>query len=160
MEWRDINGSAYYQVSNRGLIRNKRTGRILRTTSNGKGVLKVILSEDGDHVSKSVARLVGEEFVDGYEPGFVIFYVDGSSENVDASNLLWKPRWFAQEWSYQLRRNRPMRPWPIRMNSTGEVYENSLECALATLAIEKYIVLACIQGDTIYNKSTYDWIKK
>jgi hypothetical protein len=160
MEWRDISDSLYYEVSDKGLIRNKRTKRILVPSWNGQGVLKVILAEDAENISRSVARIVGEAFVDGYEEGDVIFFLDDDRANVAASNLMWKPRWFAQEWSYQLRRDRPMRPWPIRMNSTGIVYEHSLSCAMATLAIEKYIVLACIQGDTIYNRSTYDWIKK
>ncbi len=159
MEWRNVTDSLYYEVSDEGWVRNKRTGRILSPSSNGKGLIKVRFAEDGEQVSKTVARLVGEAFVEGYEEGDVIFYVDGNSTNVSASNLKWKRRWFAQEWAYQLKRDYPMRTWPIRMNSTGMVFKNSLECAKATYGIEKYIVLSCILGNTIYNGSTYDWIK-
>lgn len=159
MEWRDVIGSQYYEVSETGAVRNKRTKHILAPSSNGKGIRKVILAEDGEQRSKSVARLVGEAFVEGYEEGHVIFYTDGDSYNFAAYNLQWKPRWFAQEWAYQSRRDRPMRPWRIRMNSTGDIFQNSLVCAKETFGIEKYIVLACIRGNTIYNRSTYDWIK-
>lgn len=160
MEWRNIRGSRYYEVSSKGHVRNKRTKRILASTLNGHGVPKVILAEDGDNRSVSVARLVGDEFVEDYKEGYVIFYMDNDKSNVDASNLRWKPRWFAQEWAYQLKRDVPMRAWPIRMNLTGEVFENTLACAKATYGIEKYIMLACVRGNTIYNRSTYDWVRK
>jgi hypothetical protein len=160
MEWRDIQDSLYYEVSDTGLVRNKRSKRILVQSSNGKGIFKVLLAEDGDLVTKSVARLVGEAFVDGYDEGDVIFYIDDDRTNMHASNLQWRPRWFAQEWAYQLNRVRPMRPWSIKMNSTGEIFENTLECAKATYGIEKYIVLACIRGNQIYNHSTYEWVRK
>jgi hypothetical protein len=158
--WRDIRDSLYYEVSNTGLVRNKRTKRVLVPTWNGKGALKVILAEDGENKSVSVARLVGDHFIEGYEAGHVIFYLDDDHGNVDATNLQWKPRWFVQEWSYQMNRERPMRPWPIKMNVSNEVFKNSLVCAFATYGIEKYIVLACIQGNTFYNGSTYEWIKE
>jgi hypothetical protein len=158
--WKDIQGSLYYEVSNKGQVRNKRTKRVLIPTWNGRGALKVILAEDGENMSVSVARLVGDHFVEGYEPGHVIFYLDDDHENVDATNLQWKPRWFVQEWSYQIRRDVPMRPWPIRMNRTGDVFDHSLACALATYGIERYIVLACVRGNQIYNGSTYEWIRK
>jgi NUMOD4 motif len=160
MEWRKIRGSLYYEVSDRGQVRNIRTGRILSPSFNGHGVPKVILAEDGENRSVSVARLVGDEFVEDYKEGYVIFYMDNDKGNVDAANLRWKPRWFAQEWAYQLRRDTPMRSWPIRVNRTGEVFENSLACAMATYGIEKYIVLACVRGNAIYNRSTYDWVKE
>ena len=159
MQWHKVIGSQYYEASDTGLIRNIRTKHILTPSSNGKGVLKVILAEDGERSSKSVARLVGELYVKGYEEGHVIFFIDDDWRNCVATNLLWKPRWFAQEWAYQLNRDRPMRPWRIRMNSTGDIFPNSLECAKETFGIEKYIVLACIRGNTIYNRSTYDWIE-
>lgn len=159
--WTDVIGSAYYEVSDKGgKVRNKRTKHILSPTSNGFGILKVILAEDGENQSKAVARLVGECYVEGYEEGHVIFYKDDDKNNVDADNLLWVPRWFAQEWVYQSRRSRPLRPWPVRVVRTGEVFNNSLECAKATFCIEKYVMLACVQGNTIYNGSTYEWIKE
>lgn len=158
--WREITGSSNYEVSDSGLVRNKHTRHILAPSTNGRGVLKVILSEDGDQQSRTVARLVGEAFVDGYEQGDVIFHVDDDKGNVDARNLQWRPRWFAQEWAAQKRRTVPMRPWRIRMDNPGYIFENSLECAKATFGIEKYIVLSCGRGDQIYNGSTYTWIKE
>lgn len=164
MVWRDIHDSDYYEVSDTGgLIRSKRTGRTLIPSDNGRGILKVILSEDGDQHTRTVARIVGEAFVDGYDEGLVIFHMDDDKSNCDASNLQWRPRWFAQEWAGQAKRDSPMRPWKIkRMPRDGgpeEIYENSLECALRTYAIERYIVLACGR-DTIYNNATYVWIKE
>lgn len=158
--WKDVRDSENYEVNEKGQIRNKRTQRILMPSANGLGTLKVMFSEDGIHVNRTVARTVGEAFVDGYEEGFVIFFKDDDGFNTDATNLEWRPRWFAQEWAYQSKRTEPMRPWPIVRNLTGVVYKNSLDCAKATWAIEKYIVFACGRGDTIYNGSTYQWIRE
>jgi hypothetical protein len=160
MYWRDVSPTSNYQVSNSGHVRSKITMRELHPSENGRGVLKVLLSEDGEHVTRTVARLVGEQFVPGYEEGFVIVHVDDDHYNCNASNLVWRPRWFAQEWAYQLKRTHPMRPFKILMESTGQVYENSLICAKENFCIEKYIVLACGRGDSIYNGSKYSWIRE
>jgi hypothetical protein len=155
--WRDTPHDEGYEVSDDGRVRNKQTGRILAPSSNGYGVLKVILSHEGEKKTRIVGRLVGEAWLNDYEEGDVIFYKDDDRSNVSASNLEWRPRWFCQEWAHQLKRTEPMRPWPILMEETGVIYNNSLECALQTYGIEKYIVFSCGRGDTLYNGSTYSW---
>lgn len=164
--WRSIRRSPFYEVSEDGEVRSSRTRKLLIPSDNGHGILKVNLSEQGEKVTVSVARLVADEFMAEPEEGEVIFYVDGNSHNVSVENLQWRQRWFAQEWAAQSKRLKPLRPWPIKVRPRDgdpddwTVYENSLVCAKAMFSIEKYIVLACGRGDYIYNRSIYEWIKK
>jgi hypothetical protein len=161
MQWKDVIDSQYYEVSDTGLIRNKRTKRILVPSENGHGLPKVILSEDGDKTYKTVARIVADAYLDEPEEGDVIFYMDDTRSNTAASNLRWRPRWYAQEWAHQQKRTAPMRNWRIEMFAVDgpRIYDNSLECANQTYGIERYVVLACGRG-SIYNHATYEWIKE
>ena len=162
MRWKQIEEFPFYQVSDTGLVRNLITGIIITPSSNGHGITKVTLRKDGETITRTVPRLVGEAFVEDYEEGDVIFHIDDDKSNADYQNLLWKPRWFAQEWSYQLKRDKPMRSWAIKMIAIGRrdetIYPDSLTCAMATFGIEKYIVLACGRG-SLYNRATYEWVR-
>jgi hypothetical protein len=162
MRWSRLDEFPPYEVSDTGLVRNSETGLVLVPSSNGHGITKVTLRKDGETVTRTVPRLVGEEFVDGYEEGDVIFHIDNDKSNAEWTNLLWKPRWFAQEWATQLKRTKPMREWAIKMMPTQtdivKIYSDSLACALDTFGIEKYIILACGRG-SFYNRATYEWIR-
>lgn len=157
-EWRDLADFPGYEISDRGLIRNTSYDRFLTPSLNGKGVIKVVLRKDDTVYTRSVARLVLTTFVSEPKAGEVAFHLDGDYDNVDADNLLWKPRWFAQKWAMQAKRTVPKRPGRIVMDSTGIVYANALECAKDTYGIEEYILIcAGDPGNRIYNGSTYRW---
>src|ERR1700744_3853045 len=163
--WYSFQRSPDYEVSRDGEVRNKKTKKVLVPSDNGFGILKVNLIIEGERVTVAVARLIAEAFLPEPNDGDVIFYKDGNSHNVCAENLQWRPRWFAQEWARQQKAEKPLRNRKIRVrprdsNSDEDwvTYNNSLECALATYAIEKYIVLACGREDYYYNRSVYEWI--
>jgi len=163
--WREVPDFPDYEISDQGLVRSKIYDRFLTPSPNGKGVIKVVLRRDGVVYTRSVARLVALAFklpkgqVEP-PPNNVVFHLDGNYDNVSADNLTWKPRWFAQKWAAQAKRTEPLRPWRIKMDSTGEIFENSLVCAKATYGIEEYIIIcAGSPGDRIYNGSTYRWVR-
>lgn len=159
-EWRPLIDFPDYEISNRGLVRSIIRDRFLTPSPNGKGIIKVVLRRDDVVYTRSVARLVATTFVGDPQPGEVVFHLDGDYDNVEASNLLWKPRWFAQKWAMQAKRMSPKRPGRIVMDSTGTVYANALECAKATYGIEEYIIIcAGDPGNRIYNGSTYRWVE-
>lgn len=51
--------------------------------------LNVILCNDKGHFTKSIHRLVAENFVSGYFEGAVVNHIDGNNRNNAASNLEW-----------------------------------------------------------------------
>jgi hypothetical protein len=150
----------YYEVSSRGCIRNLMTGRLLTPCSNGKGVIKVVLSVGGRKYTRSVSRIMALAFIgEPPEPNSVVIYKDNDYSNLDESNLTWSARWFAQERIYQLKRGVPLRSGRIRMEATGRVYESSYECAMDINGIEKYIVLCATNPQThMYMGSSFSWI--
>ena len=100
-EWREIAGSAGYQVSNLGRVRslprtimggaeNKSSirlrGRILRPQPTNRGHYRVYL---GAMVSRYVAQLVLEAFMGPRPPKLVARYIDGDKTNLCVNNLYW-----------------------------------------------------------------------
>jgi len=97
IEWRGIReASDLYEVSSNGLVRNKRTGRILTNCLAGvkRDRLYVHLSlQDSDgkkhKVNRLIHRLVAEAFIPNPDCKPVIDHIDGNSLNNDVSNLRW-----------------------------------------------------------------------
>jgi hypothetical protein len=90
--WKDVRGfENLYAVSNKGRVKNLKTGRLLSTkarTINGDGYPLVCLSTpDGRQHSKPVHRLVGEAFLGPLPEGLVTNHIDGSRDNNDVENL-------------------------------------------------------------------------
>jgi hypothetical protein len=159
-DWEELHDFQDYEINDQGQIRNKKTGKILSASSNGKGVLKVVLTQNGRIYTRSVARLVARQFIGEPEEGFTVVHKDEDYSNLAASNLEWKPRWFAQKRAMQSKRNIPLRRGRILRESTGKIYENSLECAKDIDGIEDYIIICAADPDNrLYMGSTYRWVR-
>lgn len=143
LRWEVIDEFPTYEVCEDGLIRNARTGRILRPSINQNGVLKINLMKEGNPrpFTRSVASIVCVTFHGDRPPGAVVGYINRHLDDVSKDNLEWIPKWFVQERAAQERRDWPLREGKILMESTGIIYDDSLECARAIDGIEKYIVL-------------------
>jgi hypothetical protein len=143
-KWVQLEDFPDYESSASGIIRSIKTGRHLRYSPNGNGVLKVNLMREGEVYTRSVAKIILLNHNEDYTeppPGAVVSYVNGRFSDVYVENLEWRPRWYVQERAAQRRRTRPMRSGKILVVETGIIYDNSLDCANAIEGIEKYIVL-------------------
>jgi NUMOD4 motif/HNH endonuclease len=78
-----------YEVSNKGRIRNTKTGKFLSGTINEDGYRRVTLSEGKKHKSFYVHKLVAEAFLDPPLEGQQVRHWDGNPDNNDLSNLLY-----------------------------------------------------------------------
>lgn len=124
--WKPIEEFPRYSVSDHGRVRNDRTTRIMRPFRTGGGHLHVGLMGDGPQQNRSLAKLVAHSFLKQPSDTFSLptpINLDGDKENCHASNLMWRPRWFALKYTQQFDV-----PWedvgPIRSKETGIVYRD------------------------------------
>lgn len=86
MRWKDIDGFPY-QVSDTGLVKNVRTGRLLKHIVQSKGYMHVTLCNKGVMKQVSVHRLVTKYFIGPCPNGFQVNHIDGIKSNNILSNL-------------------------------------------------------------------------
>lgn len=86
-EWVKIDGFDY-SVNDKGVVKNNKTNRILKTTESTSGYLFVQLSDGKPHM-KYIHRLVGEAFIPNPNNLPQIDHIDGDKHNNNASNLRW-----------------------------------------------------------------------
>lgn len=103
VRWKVIEEFPNYEVSDRGDVVNRTTGRLMQQSHTQAGQVKVgLVGEDGKQKSRSVKVLVAEAFVDGKSATYdTPINLDGNPENNNASNIKWRPRWFALRWMRQ-----------------------------------------------------------
>jgi NUMOD4 motif len=150
--WKEIEFFPEYSVSTYGRVRTDRTGRILRMGLNQYGLLQVGLMRDGIQRHRSVPLLVAKAFISPPSGPFdTPINLDGNRLNNHVDNLAWRPRWFAVKYNQQFRHPYP-HPYrlPLEDLRTGEISENSTECAKRYGLLEEDLVLA------ILNR-TYVW---
>lgn len=106
VQWEELKEFPDYAVSELGDITNIKTGQPRKLSVNQQGIPKISLySEDGKLITRSVARLIAEAFVQ--RPDAEAFdtpiHLDGDQRNCRADNLVWRPRWFAIKYHKQFR---------------------------------------------------------
>ena len=101
-EFRVIPEFPRYSVSNYGRVRNERTGRIMAESPNQFGDFSVGLTDGHGQFRRSVRLLVARAFVEGEDSKFnTAMLLDGNKRNLRADNIVWRPRWFAWEYTRQ-----------------------------------------------------------
>lgn len=140
-EWLEIEDFPGYEVSSEGRIRNGNTGLLLGIHDNGHGVKQVVMRRDGRNNARAVHKLVALAYLDPAPDDCVPIHLDGDWNNNAVDNLDWKPRWFAVKRTLQNKRTTPNDDRPVRFVKTGEVYDNSLECARDIGGFEDLVIL-------------------
>jgi|SRR6185503_20785184 len=150
--WKKVRGFPDYSVSNTGLIRADKSGRILSLSVNQFGVPCVGMMNNGRQRHRSVTLLVAKAFLPTRRDAFdTPINLDGDRLNNHVANLAWRPRWFAVKYNQQFRH-----PYkhaiqePVVDLKTGVINENSFECAKQYGLLEEDVVLS------ILNR-TYVW---
>lgn len=89
--WKDIEGfEGLYSVSNKGRVRNKKRGRILKYGIDGHGYPFVALYKANSKPKQiKVHKLVAESFIDNPNNLPQVDHIDEVKTNNDASNLRW-----------------------------------------------------------------------
>jgi hypothetical protein len=94
MEWKIAHGFDKYEVSDAGQIRNRKTGRILKSQPMDNDYLKVWLMNGGRRgIPVYVHQLVLQTFGPPQPEGFEASHKNGNRQDNSASNLVWEDRW-------------------------------------------------------------------
>ena len=90
-EWRIIEQSSNYEISNCGEVRNKTTNNILKSGLLG-GYLTITLITNNKKVILKIHRLVAESFLVCNDETYVVNHKDGNKINNRLENLEWVSR--------------------------------------------------------------------
>jgi hypothetical protein len=141
-EWAPVHEFPGYSVNPSGEVRRDATGRVLTVRMNQYGVPYVGLMRSWRQCLRSLPRLVAVAFVP--QPSEIFntpINLNGDRMNCHASNLLWRPRWYAVRYVNQFvkRYERPINA-QIREAETGEVFKNSFVTACTFGLLESQVV--------------------
>lgn len=150
--WKSIPGFDRYSVSNYGQVRNDDTGRIMAIARNQQGVCYVGLIRDSEQKKRGLALLVASAFVPKpirTSELVVPIHLDGDQSNNKATNLLWRPQWFAAKYAAQFKIG-PTGNYPIVDLKTKEVYPTPWHAAIMFGLLEKEIIISALNRTFVW----------
>ena len=155
--WRKLNNSKY-SVSNDGLSRNDKTGRILKQTTNNKGYSVVHLSNDGTVTAHLTHRLVAEAFIDNPDNKPYVDHIDTNRQNNCVDNLRWcTPSENNQNPASKTRMKRGKIKAVVGVNiETNEIVSYPSANAAKVDGFNKNYIYDCCKGKKEYYKG-YRW---
>lgn len=145
-EWQNLAHVEFgdYSVSNRGRVRNDRSGLILSQSLTKVGASKVGLIHDYTTRQQTVgvALLVANEFLPGKSENLnTPINLNGDRSDNDVDNLAWRPRWFAIQYHKQFFSDLYMHnTLPFYIMETEEVFDNVRQIAMKYGMLEKHII--------------------
>ena len=141
-----------YSVSTFGEIMNNKTKRLLKQTKTPRGSFKVGLIKDGLQYSRIVKLLVARTFIYGETEIFdTPINLDGDQRNNRVDNLVWRPRWFALNYTRQFKNpNGNQNIGPVVDVDSGELYETIRSAAIENGLLIDEIFESCISGDRVF----------
>lgn len=167
-EWKPIEEFPDYRISSDGRVYNQRTDTTMSLNRTLQGDLKVSMTHDGYRGTRSVRVLVAEAFVhnphpteDEFSAAYnTVIVLDGNKDHVWASNLAWRPAWFAIKYAMQFDGQYDKRFYTkfVRNNNTGQEYRNLFVCAMREgLLIEDVFHSILVGAHVFPSNCTYSW---
>lgn len=154
-EWASLETAGFpgYEISNDGLVRNTRTSRVMKSSPNQEGIVRVGLMRVGEsrQVTCSLLRLVARMFVQGRSATFdVPIQLDGDRSNCHAHNIMWRPRWFAVKFFRQFEQTEPLFTAKILDVETSKEYNDSRVAASKNGLLEEDVLLSVANGSPCF----------
>ena len=88
----EIEGFENYEVSNLGKVRNIKSGRVLKTSLNNNGYLRLFLCENNKRKHLYLHRIIATAFIDNPGEKPCVNHIDGNKSNNFVGNLEWISR--------------------------------------------------------------------
>lgn len=146
-DWKRCKNFDVYEVSDEGEVRNRRTGRTMKTFINEKGYKTVQLHNNGRPYTKAIHRLVAETFYDVNYENFEVNHIDGNKLNNNIANLEWCTKQENIAHAYRT----GLVPFGNRKRvmilETGQNFNSINECA-EYLGVHRTAVGKCANGET------------
>lgn len=135
--WKPIDEFPKYLVSSEGVIKNHERGTIVRTRQNAQGIAMVNLMRGNSRLTRSVALLVAQAYLrpplnEAYNS---VIHLNGDRGDCAATNLMWRPRWFAIK--YHRMFDKPAFNVSVTIDQTGEVFGTLREACVKYGLIEQ-----------------------
>lgn len=156
--WSKIKGFPNYSISENGLVRNDKTGKIKAYNGLRNGYASVDLYNNGKRSTRRIHRLVGDAYLENPDNKSQINHRDGDKLNNDYRNLEYvTPKenmehavangLFTPSYGMLGKKNpnAGRRGKKVRIIETGEVFNSITECALAIDGNDRHIC-DCISG--------------
>lgn len=150
--WVDVFDFPGYALSNWGRVLNKNTGCQVKPHYNTRGIVMVGLMKNGIQAKRSLSVLVATAFVSRpRNPSFdTPIHLDGDRDNNYASNLMWRPLWFARKYSQQFSDDHPTCLEVIEDVETGEVYQSSLHASMVNGVLDFDIYMSMLNNTYVF----------
>jgi hypothetical protein len=124
MQWRRIQEFPRYSVSDQGQVRNDESERLLSTIRTRNGNVSVSLWNDNRQHGRSLPLIVATAFVPKPQPTFnTPIHLNSWLHDNRASNLAWRPLWFAQKFTQQFNKDLGDAA-PVKNITTGQIYDS------------------------------------
>lgn len=153
-EWTAIVDFPGYIISNMGRVDNEKHGRPMTRSPIRGGILTVGLYREGRQYRRSVAVLVANHFLDAPERSDfnTILHVDGNKSNCEATNLMWRPRWFVQKYYNELGYWPEGLSWShsVVLEETGELFTSTLEPSMKYGILQGQVHSSPINETVVY----------
>lgn len=156
--WRAIRDFPGYSVSDLGSVRNDETKYLLSPCVNQYGAVHVGLTLDRIQYRRSVPLLVAEAFLP--EPPHVSFEtainLNGDRLDNRVNNLMWRPRWFAMQYTRQFVDHDPEFEIPVvelirdGKRTIRKKFSSSWDAATEYGLIDRQIKLAARAGVPVW----------
>lgn len=114
-----INGYENYSISHDGIVKNIKTGRILKLDLTRRGYLQIELYSNKKSKKFLVHRLVAMYFLDSYDSVKQVNHIDGDRQNNHYLNL----EVLSQSENLEDMRSRVKRKGKISKFKIGEIYK-------------------------------------
>lgn len=159
-EFRFVEGFPSYKVSNHGRVLNAQRNRFMSLSFNGHE-LTVGLMKNGKQYRRSVRRMVALAFVSGRTSVFnTPTLLDGNRRNLYASNIVWRPLWFAREHIAQFHNEQEW--WfygPIIDTTTKITYKNVYEAGVVLGSLFSDIYNSLLDENVVFpGNNVFDFV--
>ncbi len=157
-EFRELPDFPGYSINDQGHVYKDATGRQLSWAINQAGIPSVAFGvNEGPDLRRSVALLVAQTFLESPKRAAdnTPIHLNGDRTDCRASNLMWRPRWFAVAYHKQFTDKYQYDPAtldvPVKIVDTGELFDRAIDVCMKYGVLAKDIVLA-IQDTREQNK--------
>lgn len=144
-----------YEISDKGRVRNQKTGKVLKTKIDKRGYEIARINGKTKKIHKIVAKTFHGDKSDILEA----YHRDGDKTKNQADNIAWGTRSEIIKNAYIQGNLKPYRNKSLMVVETGETYESINECSKAT-GINPATISKCLNYPNIYkNRKNYHFIE-